>query len=236
MCGSPCSTPLPLPHAGSGAASWMLQSYSFCRCFPLFNSFPFCSVAEAPGCEHCPPGVPCDPTTGACIKGRMMSVISYVSGCGQLEMTNVLLFCRVVTLLLCCFWKRFTLWNKIGELTYLTKVLSSLWIVKVVLCMRSFGSHWIGVGNQLLHYVPIISSGRNQSRMAFNMSNFPSLLIVDSSPGFFSSLLPSYPPPSTNTPISNRHDHHDTTNPRSSVAGEGAPWFSAEPPRYMRYT
>lgn len=22
------------------------------------------------GCEHCPPGVHCDPTTGACIKGK----------------------------------------------------------------------------------------------------------------------------------------------------------------------
>ena len=23
------------------------------------------------GCEHCPPGIPCDPVTGACVKGKL---------------------------------------------------------------------------------------------------------------------------------------------------------------------
>lgn len=63
-----------------------------------------CCYTESPGCEHCPPGVPCDPLTGACIKGRMMEYGKRVfrRSCGPAEMTNVLLFCRCFVLLICC--------------------------------------------------------------------------------------------------------------------------------------
>lgn len=40
------------------------------------------------GCEHCPYGIPCDPTTGACIKGKsykydFLLVLSILQNFGQ---------------------------------------------------------------------------------------------------------------------------------------------------------
>lgn len=47
----------------------------------IFNLFTLAHIYidEEPvivtGCEHCPPGVSCDPTTGACIKGKCITEV-----------------------------------------------------------------------------------------------------------------------------------------------------------------
>lgn len=54
------------------------------------------------GCEHCPPGVQCDPITGACIKGK-----SLVRSCNDLVI-NLCLY-PIAMLLFCT--------NNFGEIT-----------------------------------------------------------------------------------------------------------------------
>ncbi|CAG2054845.1 unnamed protein product, partial [Timema podura] len=51
----------------------------------------------ATGCEHCRPGYTCNPTTGACIKGRTRVVTSADQRLGQTEVNGVLLF-RVINI------------------------------------------------------------------------------------------------------------------------------------------
>lgn len=55
-----------------------------------------------PGCEHCPPGVICDPTTGACIKGKYSDFLfhncanHYARNAFDTIYDNVLLFCDII--------------------------------------------------------------------------------------------------------------------------------------------
>lgn len=39
---------------------------------PVLNSKIIIERDPGYGCEHCPPGVQCDPITGACIKGKLL--------------------------------------------------------------------------------------------------------------------------------------------------------------------
>lgn len=93
-----------------------------CPMMPLYSR----CYTESPGCEHCPPGVPCDPLTGACIKGRMMECgrCVFCRSCGPAEMTNVLLFCRCFVLLICCELV-FSVFLRIKKLTFVGRIFST---------------------------------------------------------------------------------------------------------------
>lgn len=45
------------------------------------------------GCEHCPPGVRCDPTTGACIKGKWSCTVLSILHCCKVLLFYLLIFC-----------------------------------------------------------------------------------------------------------------------------------------------
>lgn len=55
------------------------------------------------GCEHCPPGLKCDPLTGACIKGKSKTQQNYSNLIYKfvnvanfiIHNTSVLLFCPI---------------------------------------------------------------------------------------------------------------------------------------------
>lgn len=48
-----------------------------------FTIFLRISVQRDDACKHCPPGVPCDPLTGACVKGKSIDVKLMTINCGM---------------------------------------------------------------------------------------------------------------------------------------------------------